>query len=592
MIKSKFLPGLCGARALKVLLVSAVAVLSACSSQVEYLSAMDETTVVAADEGIVVARIINATGYPAPLNQLTIAPEGLNTSDAEKYQRLLAQEARLNGTTVFASPVGAGNYTLASLGAWHSNGSFYYQHFVPGGTELGTFSVQPGQVTDLGMLIYYPRSDGDKYYKEIIRVPAEPGEVLEKYFSFVDKDVLPVRSWDDDGNDDDRNTFFASAAQNPTTFETPYLAPDGSIYFLGKLGVIVKRTATGEWEMDVVDTNLDLTTVAQSETGDLVVAGSEGRVFIKPADGEWRDLSIDPRYDIEHVMFSQDNTVDMVALEKLKLSVFRTDITAPAYGWEEVNTYASARGWAFPPPPPVDDDEPKKKKFPKRIVRSELHDVDGQPYIRVFTINRNASPLFTNAGSSDFTYDPVTWEATKPEKSPDIVRSLPAGASKIGIKEPGFWSWSGKPTYSRYDSASDSWEEITTSVYRCGQELTTKETCGVSEKSGAAVKAKKSGFTFRSVPWFYSETEGLAIVTFTDRDFWSGATDYSVKILQTSDGGLSWTDTGRSLPNEFCSTFVAEVPDRLLISCSNTGDFYESMDLGETWEHVRQHESF
>ncbi|MEM8548264.1 MAG: hypothetical protein AAGF46_08900, partial [Pseudomonadota bacterium] len=111
-------------------------------------------------------------------------------------------------------------------------------------------------------------------------------------------------------------------------------------------------------------------------------------------------------------------------------------------------------------------------------------------------------------------------------------------------------------------------------------------------KTGKVVAAKKSRFAFRSIPWFYTEDEGLAVVTFTDTDFWSGQTDVNVKILQTTDGGQSWTDTGRNRPNEFCSTFVGEVPDRLLMSCSNTGDFYESTDLGETWEHVRQHESF
>ena len=576
---------------LRLASIAAIFLLSACSSQVELIEPLDATTVPAANEGIVVARVINATRYPAPLNQLTVAPQNLNAAEGEKFQRLLSKRPRLNGTTVFASPMAAGKYSLTSLRAFHSNGEFYYQHFVPGGTDQGTFDVRPGQVTDLGLLVYYQRSDGDKFYKEIIRVPGESGEVLDKFFSFYEADPSAMDSWDDDGLDDDRNTFFASAAQNPTAFEDPYIAPDGAVYFLGKLGVILKRTAERDWELDVVDTNLDLTAIAQNERGDLVVGGSEGRVFIKQAGGEWNDLSIDHRYDVEHLMFKDADTIDMIALQRMKLGVFRTDIGAPALGWEELNAYETARGWKSSPPPADDDKSDKKQPRPLQMIRTELHDINGQDYLRVYTMGRNANPLFGRAKSRDFAYDAETWKTSVPETKPDFITVVPAGKSKIGIKVPGFWSWSGRTTYSRYVASTDSWEEMNTFAYRCEGELTTSPTCGKG-KSGQPAASKKARFTFRSAPWFYSEKEALVFVTFTNRDFWSGETDYDVKLMETSDGGLTWADTGRSRPNEYCATFVTEVSDRLLLSCGNTGDFYESTDLGESWEHVREHESF
>lgn len=580
--------------ALRIASLAAVALLSACASQVEMVPPLEATTVPAADEGIVVARVINTTRYPAPLNQLTIAPQNLNVSEEEKYQRLMSTDTRLNGTSVFASPVAAGKYTLTSLRAFHSNGEYYYQHVVPGGTDLGTFDVRPGQVTDLGLLVYYQRSDGDKFYKEIIRVPGEPGEVLEKHFAFFSADAGAISTWNDDGLDNDRNTFFASAAQNPTTFEGRYRAPDGAVYFLGKLGVMLKRTDGGTWELDVVDTNLDLTTIAQNERGDLVVGGAEGRLFVKPAGGAWRDLSIDHRYNVEHVMFHDDDTIDVIALDLLELSVFRGDIGAPDLGWEEINAFEAVRGWTSSPPPAAEDPDvstPPRKR-PKRMVRTELHEVDGQSYIRVFMMNQGANPLFGRAKPTDFVYDPDTWKARSPETTPEIVTSLPAGKSRIGVKSPGFWSWSGRPTYSRYVASTDSWEEMNTFVYRCDKALTTADTCGINEKTGKPQSPKKASFTFRSAPWFFSENEALAIVTFTDRDWWSGETDYDVKMLLTTDGGLSWTDTGRSSPDEFCSSIIPEVSDRILLGCSNTGDFYESTDFGESWQHVRQHENF
>ena len=97
---------------LRLASLAAVFLLSACASQVELIEPLEATTVPAADEGIVVARVINTTRYPAPLNQVTIAPQNLNAAEGEKFQRLLSTGSRMNGTTAFASPVAAGKYSL------------------------------------------------------------------------------------------------------------------------------------------------------------------------------------------------------------------------------------------------------------------------------------------------------------------------------------------------------------------------------------------------------------------------------------------------------------------------------------------------
>ncbi len=567
-----------------------VVFMAGCASQVDLIEPVTKETVRAPNEGYVVARIINASSYPAPLNQLTITPQNLNVSEEGKFQRLLARESRFNGTSVFASPVAAGKYSLTGLRAFHSGGQGYYSHGVPAGTDAGTFDVKPGQVTDLGLLVYYQKSDGDNYYKEIIRIPGTPGEVLDKYFSFIDVDKSILLGWDDDGLDDERNTFFVSAAQNPTTFEQRYLAPDGAVYFLGKLGVILKRAASGDWELDVVDTNLDLTAIAQNERGDLVVGGSEGRLFVKKLGGEWTDVSIDHNFDVEQISFHNQETIEMIALEKLSLSVFRNDINDPELKWNEINTYNTMQLWKNSPPPT--EEQLKSRKRPKRIIRSELEEVDGQNYVSIYTLPATTSPLFGQAKPSHYRYSPDNWEPVAAEEMPEIVTSISAGKSKLGIQSPGFWSWSGRPTYSRYAASTDSWQEINTFVYRCGKELVAGNSCEVDEKSGKATTAKRASFSFLSVPWFTNEQEAIAVVRFTDTDFWSGKTDYDVKILATADGGITWTDTERTLPDQFCTTFVPEISDRILLSCSTTGDFYESTDLAETWVHIRQHESF
>lgn len=566
--------------------------LSGCATQVEIVEPIDESTVVAPNQGYVVARIINTTRYPAPLNQLTITPETLNTAEDTKYQRLLASDLRFNGTSVFASPVEAGRYTLTSLRAFHSNGQFYYTHAVLGDTDGGTFEVRPGQVTDLGQLIYYHRSEGDTYFKEIIRVPGEPGEVLDKYFAFLNTNKDQVLGWNDDGSEEDRNNFFVYAAQNPTTFEDRYLAPDGSVYFLGKLGVFLKRTPSGDWELDAVDTNMDLTTMAENGRGDKVIGGTEGRVFFKRAGGEWEDVSIGYNFDVDRVHFNDDDTIEMIAREKQVLRVYQGVISGQDWAWNELNHFSNTARWTNSPPPT--DNQVASRKRPKRIVRAELQEIDGQHYVSVYMIREKGNPLFDDGSPIHYKYSPDTWEPVEVPKNemPKLVTSVPAGKGKIGIEMPGFWSWSSLPTYSRYVDSTDSWEEMNTFVLRCGDEITTAQTCGTEEKSGKIIESKKDRFTFLSMPWFASDLEAVAVARFSERDWWTGQEETEVLVLSTNDGGVTWTDSGRELPQDFCTSFVPEISDRILLSCNVSGDFFESTDLGETWTHVRQHESF
>lgn len=580
---------------LRIAVVLLVSALTGCASSINYVPPLTSETVPAPTEGIVVARVINASDYPAPFNQLTIAPQNLNESETAKYQELQANSSRANGTTVFASPIESGKYVLSGIGAWHSNGTYFYNEFVAGDTEMGTFSVAPGQVTDLGSLIFYKRSDGDRYFEDIIRIPAGEDDVLGVHFPFFDRSNANSLTWDDDGLADNRSTFFASAAQNPTTFDDRYLAPDKSVYFLARLGVLVKRDALGEWSLDVVDTNLSLTTIAQSTKGDLIVGGAEGRVFFKPFEGQWQDISLDPGYHIDHIEFYADDTIDLIALESKKVSIFRASAGDLGVGWRELDSYTTRAGWASWPEPEPDEKKKSQTKKPKalrQVMRTKLDEVAGRNYISVYTIGSLADPLFTQAKATIFEYSPTDWQPRIPESKPKIIESIPAGQSMLGIERPGFWSWSGKPKYSRFDASTNSWKPMNLFAYECEGEITLDTQCGQDERTGKRIASKKRSFTLRSAPWFTSDVDALAFVTFADRDIWSGTTDYSTKLLSTADGGVTWSDSGRTSPSEYCGDIVSEVADRMVLGCVTTGDFYESSDLGETWDHVRQHENF
>lgn len=571
-----------------VLFLLVAFLLGGCAGQVNILPPITKDTNLNPNEGIVVARIVNTSAYPLPFNYLTIAPENLNESEKVKWLRLSFLEKSVNSTSVFSSAVPAGNYALSDIYSYISRGDYYYQKGASADTEFGVFQVKPGEVTDLGTIIYYPKPQEDKYLNTLVRLPeTEKGEVLQKHFPFYSFDPELINSWKNDDFNDERQNTFASMAQNPVTFDDRYLAPDGSIYFLAKLGVIVKRTSLGEWELDAVDTNLELTSVSQNQQGDIAVGGAEGRLFFKTAVGDWQDISLDTASKVEKLVLSQTQ-LQVIASEKTELIIYQANLADSQLNWQEINRYSYVKGWTSNPP----TEEPKKgvTKKPRRITNVALTEISGDHFITIRSQSASSTPVFGGGDPNTYAYNPETWEINLSKEAPDVSSILDAGAIKVGIKQAGFWSWDGKPTFLRYVEDTGEWLEISTKIRTCDDVIVKTSTC---DKNGTIVKASTDSFTLGSIPWFTTPTDAIAIANISDFNFWASTRSNTVKILSTDDGGKTWTDTGNELPNEYCSSLVPEVADQLVVTCSGaTGDVYQSSDNGATWEHVRQHENF
>ena len=64
-------------------------------------------------------------------------------------------------------------------------------------------------------------------------------------------------------------------------------------------------------------------------------------------------------------------------------------------------------------------------------------------------------------------------------------------------------------------------------------------------------------------------------------------------VMQTTDKGASWKVAEAELPNKYCSSLIGDIKDALIMSCNGaTGDFYQSEDMGVSWELVREHQNF
>ncbi|WNC67680.1 hypothetical protein RI845_14280 [Thalassotalea nanhaiensis] len=585
------------ARFNRFLLLTGFILLSGCSSQININEPLTAKTKIDQQQGVVVVRVINASSYPLPFNHLTIAPKNLNESKNVKFERLVSLKTHTTDSNIFSSAIKAGSYSLSSVSSFHRNGDYFYSRGAGAEIKFGTFEVEQGKITDLGTIIYYPKPQDDKYINTLTRLEGTQSvEVLNKFFPFYNYDMNQVLTWNEDELDEERYSTYVSIAQNPVTFNHKYAAPDGSMYFIGKLGVIIKRSAEGEWEIDAVDSNVDLNTIKQSQNGDLIVAGNEGVVFFKKFGGEWQDISLTTTSNIKQIEIT-NNHAELMSFQTTTAEIYRANLTEDTPKWLKMASYTTFSGWK-------DGDGntqqisvigKKDKTTTKRKVREifniQTHKLLDQHVVSITYGSNYDLAAFGDGYSKDFTFDPETWEVKTEENSADIVKTIQAGHAKIAIEKASYWSLTGKPSMYTVDETGMQKNELSTVIKSCNEGYTLgKKICF---KGKEHEKIKRESFNFVSIPWFLNEQEAFSIVSFRHYNFFAGPAKTEYKILKTNDGGNNWVKTDLELPNEYCMDIVSQVKDRILLSCDGvSGDFYESSDFGETWQHVRQHENF
>ena len=580
--------------------ICTIAVLGGCAGGVNMAPTLSAKTNVTPEQGVVVARFINTSAYPLPFNFLTISPKNVNESDKIKPLRLTMLDTVITDSTIFAAPVEAGSYSLDNMYSFHSRGDYWYSRWAATNANLGTFEVKPGQVTDLGTIIYYPKPQEDKYSDEFSRIPsANPAEVLQQFFPFYDLQETEVLGWNEEGLDDDLQDKFVSIAQNPITYDESYKTRNGDVYFLGKLGVIVKRTADGDWDLDAVDTIVDMNTMVETATGHHLLAGNEGKVFFKAfGTQEWRDVSLSPNLSIDQLYVYDGDYVDALTRTDKKVEVYRANTNDSELTWQLMASYGRDRLWRDGNGEVQADfvvnnkgkNTTKVKPTKKKFTRVSFDDPNNPGQLVVELALNSVEVVFDNTSSQNFNIDLSTWEVTNTSSNQEFSRIINAGHTKVGVVEAGYWSWTGRPDYYVFDKALNDWVEMSSRIYTCDKHFTLssdKKACIAdenSEKAGAKAKLpEKDNFSFVTVPWFESAEKATAIVVF----------DTERVVVHTQDQGKTWDVVESELPNKYCSTFVGDIEDTLLLSCNgSTGEFYRSEDMGVSWEIVREYQSF
>lgn len=583
---------------LAIIIISTL-VLNGCAGNVNIAEPITAKTQLTAKQGVVVLRVINTSTYPLPFNFVTIAPKNLNESKEVKFERLQALKTHVSDNNIFASAVSSGSYSLADIYSHHVNGDFMYSRGAAADAKFGTFNVEAGKVTDLGTIIYYPKPQGDQYLNTLTRLPSENhGELLANFFPFYNFDREQGLTWNEDELEEDRRSLYVSIAQNPITFKEKLLTDDGSIYFIGKLGVIIKRLGNDEWDIEAVDTNVDLSVIEQDRAGNIIIAGNEGKVFIKRIGADWQDISINNFNNIKQVIFRENNEVDLLSFSQNSMQVFRGNIAEMQPNWQLMASYSSYHGWkdgdgnvqaisALP----KDKRQPRKKQKVRAIFNVKAASEANQHVVTITYGNEHQLAAFGHGVKKEFSYQPTNWQVTELESSLDIKKTIQAGAVKIAIEEAGFWSMTGRPTFYRVDPENQNLVVIASSIKSCKEGYTQKGKLCIKGEARKNISSK--AFSFVSLPWFKNQNEALSIVSFRSYNFWTSRSKTDYKIVKSNDSGISWQETELELPNEYCMNIITEVKERILLSCAGvSSDFYESLDFGETWQHVREHENF
>jgi hypothetical protein len=299
-------------------------------------------------------------------------------------------------------------------------------------------------------------------------------------------------------------------------------------------------------------------------------------------------LTLPKNATVQHISFYQENQFDVVNNTEEHVFVARYDVEDASMP-TVLNTFRYLDGWEYS----TDEVNPKAKPPKARNIKSVwITDAEGQKRLNISGYTKGQWNYFDSTDEKTFRFNEDSWEMSSASNDQEMTSVLNAGAVQLGIKEAGFWSWTGNPSYFIRPARTADWQEVSTSIYACGegQVKRANNMCSDGEKN---VKAKRDSFSFISRPWFWDETNGLAIVNFSSYDFWTSQTSSEKKIILTSDAGLTWEYSELTLPEAYCSGIVGDVKDRILLTCNGaTSDFYESTDKAVTWQHIRQQQDF
>ncbi|MBT8082315.1 MAG: hypothetical protein KJP08_00635 [Gammaproteobacteria bacterium] len=441
-------------------------------------------------------------------------------------------------TQAYMGVVPAGTYRVGALYAFLRRGDYTFTAYAIAPPALGTFEVRPGQVTNLGTLLYQPFQDRNWAEDEYpdYAMSRIGNDDLWRTASKTNPQIAaqidagaPVLGWNPDNLDEIRNAAatIIKGAGLPTRM---YALADGGILMSGHLGGLY-LLRNGEVQNRSAEGHYKITDLAELPDGRLLVGGEFGRLFLTDPLAE----------NVRHLPHQQDRTHVL-------------DIELSDRGQAYIAVLAPD-GYAVYQYQPAADSLVSIKAFPpKKIGFFE------QGYDMYAEELRHPILLGTPEGITVFfekfayRYDESADQWSESESVEFSTMHQQADGVVSGIPHSS-WSGTNPPRYSMDNG--NSWQET-------------------EEKGGI--------FSWWKVPTYrFANGEFLRTGEDTDFSLWKGYTALDdVPVLLSQDNGVSWAPVG-SVPRG-CITIAPEVStDELLYILCTDGSTLSSSDRGVSW---------
>jgi len=536
-----------------------------------------ELTELPAQKGVVAVRVIDL-GNGIPLQFVTFAPLDLNEVDENQFKRLRAYSMSKRRTGVFVSAVEAGEYSLSDLYGVISAGDYIFSRRIDATPAFGTFSVQPGQLTNLGTILYYPAPNEDTYTDRLVRNEAFPGleTLIEEDFSALESSLgsrsVPL-GWHEDDSAGDRLSTYLSAIQNPLVFDASAVFEDETI-IISRVGGMLRQDMNGDWTFDGVETDAALVAIDKNANGDHIVTSEDGEVFLRRAhESDWQPVQVpDTEGKVVAVSFGDQQTQYAFVAGQHTIAQFKgNDGLAP--DWRLEHIYRQDRGWQ-----PFDPNDDARK-----IVLEYKPDGGAKklPYDELDGVS------FANAGRqfllSTLERVYVFDKSTGAVKELDTrFKTLAVVTNGRTVVAKGGLNWASDPVSHWAESPDGPWTKVSNRIDRCpGERHEARTDRCLDGRTRKFTHGRHGG-----EPYLAPNGRLYSIMTVADKPtFLASSRPTSKHWVQV--------DTADEFP-EYCNRILPSRQDNtLLIGCSGTtGRIYE-YDIAEgTYRLVREPAAF
>ena len=486
------------------------------------------------NEGLVIAEVINNSERIAGIIRNWEELILFKTDEPDNTKNVISISALSNPSSsfLFAGRLKSGVYRLGLLYTFQKLGDTSYsaRALIPPG--MGEFEVIPGEITNLGTILYHPFEQihhMEKQLPDYAVTRFENTELTEfiakqhpEIFKYID--TTDINSWNEDDLSGDRNDAF-ELIKSSSVLEYYFPLSNGEFVATGKLGSMFLFLGDGKGYKNLsVPTRREISAFTETPEKQWIIGGEYGLLKkSSPPYKEWIDIQLND--NLNHILDIKSNKngdVFILSFDGIKYNVYELN---KAFTTKLLRSFGQKQAFFF------------DGGFRPQIKLNE-------EYLKV--LNEKIAYSHSLNDANDWTSEEVTELA------------------KIYYQRNGL----------QLTSKTSSWSGL-------GPLLYSKD--GGNSWSRVSRDEEVSGFIR---PFIFTDGKILLLREMDDIKLFRKTNIYEkVEVKLSDDEGMTWKNR-TSLPKS-CNSFMHNVSDdsNVYVRCSN-GGIHVTNDRGQSWKEV------